>query len=171
MTHTHWSYKSCKSSPCFLQVVPTNVFGKHDNFNLQAGHVIPSLVHKCFLAKKQGSDFVVLGTGKPLRQFIYSKDLARLMIWALREYSDVSPIILSSTAEVSVASVAFMIADAFDFKGRVLFDSSHGDGQFRKTVSTQKLRSHLPEFKFTPLQDALRETIQWFVSNWESVRK
>ena len=171
MITTLHSCKANRAIPSSLQVVPTNVFGKHDNFNLQAGHVIPCLVHKCFLAKKHDSDFVVLGSGKPLRQFIYSKDLARLIIWALREYSEASPIILSNTEEVSIGSIALMITDAFDFKGRVLFDATHGDGQFRKTVSAQKLKSHLPDFKFTPIQIALRETIEWFVSNWEAARK
>ena len=154
-----------------LQVIPTNIYGKHDNFNLLEGHVIPCLIHKCFLAKQDRSDFVILGSGKPLRQFIYSKDLARMMIWVLREYEDANPIILSAREEISIAVVAQMIADAFEFKGRMRFDTTKSDGQFKKTVSTEKLESYLPDFDFTPTRKALSETISWFVSNWESLRK
>ena len=67
----------------FTSVIPTNIYGKHDNFSIQDGHVIPGLIHKCYLAKKNGSDFTVWGTGKPQRQFIYSLDLAKLMIWVM----------------------------------------------------------------------------------------
>lgn len=65
-----------KKSPCkFVSVIPTNVFGPHDNYNVQGGHVLPGLIHKCYLAKKNKQDFIVWGSGKPLRQFIYSQDL------------------------------------------------------------------------------------------------
>lgn len=154
-----------------LQVIPTNVFGKHDNFSLQQGHVIPSLIHKCSLARKHKTDFVVSGSGKPLRQFVYSKDLARLMIWALRDYSEVTPVILSDVAEISIAEVAHAIADGFHFDGQLVFDTSKQDGQNRKVVSNAKLRSYLPVFRFTPFPEALAETVQWFIENHDEARK
>ncbi|KAL0054456.1 hypothetical protein WJX82_009142 [Trebouxia sp. C0006] len=155
----------------FTSVVPTNVYGKYDNFSLQGGHVIPCLIHKCHIAQLTNSDFVVLGSGRPLRQFIYSKDLARLMIWALKEYDDPTPIIFSDTEEMSIAQVARMIAIAFDFKGKIIFDDTKSDGQLRKTVSNSKLMTHLPSFEFTPMSDALSETIQWFSQNFDVARK
>lgn len=79
----------------YTSVIGTNAFGKHDNFSLSDGHVIPGLVHKCYLAKQKNEPLVVWGSGKPLRQFIYAKDLARLMVWVLKSYSEVEPIILS----------------------------------------------------------------------------
>uniref|UniRef100_A0A8V0XUI8 GDP-L-fucose synthase n=1 Tax=Gallus gallus TaxID=9031 RepID=A0A8V0XUI8_CHICK len=79
----------------FTAVIPTNVFGPHDNFNIEDGHVLPGLIHKVYLAKQNGSALTVWGTGKPRRQFIYSLDLARLFVWVLREYEEVEPIILS----------------------------------------------------------------------------
>ncbi|XP_032171409.1 GDP-L-fucose synthase isoform X4 [Mustela erminea] len=81
----------------FTAVIPTNVFGPHDNFNIEDGHVLPGLIHKVHLAKSSGSALTVWGTGRPRRQFIYSRDLARLFVWVLREYSEVEPIILSGT--------------------------------------------------------------------------
>ncbi|XP_042212036.1 GDP-L-fucose synthase-like [Homarus americanus] len=79
----------------FTSVIPTNVYGPHDNFNLEDGHVLPGLIHKTYTAKKNGTPFTVWGTGKPLRQFVYSLDLAKLMIWVLRDYNEITPIILS----------------------------------------------------------------------------
>jgi GDP-L-fucose synthase len=83
----------------FTAVIPTNIFGKHDNFHLDDSHVIPGLLHRGYLCKQKGEDFMIWGTGKPLRQFIFSTDLARLMIWTLREYEEADPIILSGTLE------------------------------------------------------------------------
>ncbi|CAG0890907.1 unnamed protein product [Cyprideis torosa] len=79
----------------FTSVVPVNVFGPQDNFNIEKGHIIPGMIHKVYLAKQKGTPVVMWGTGTPLRQFIYSRDLARLIIWALREYPEIDPIILA----------------------------------------------------------------------------
>ena len=157
----------------FTAVIPTNIFGKFDNFSVADGHVIPGLIHKCYLAKKNNEPFVVSGSGKPLRQFLFSKDLARLMLWTLREYRETDPIILSvdEEDEVSIAAVAAAIVDAMDFKGEVVFDTSRADGQFKKTASNRKLRKYLPDFQFTPFKDALKETVEWFVANYDSARK
>merc|ERR1712100_781148 len=96
----------------FTSVIPTNIYGPHDNYNLEDSHVIPGPMHKIYNAKKNNEDFVVWGTGKPLRQFIYSRDLARLFLWVLRSYDEREPIILSvgEEDEVSIADVAYMVA-------------------------------------------------------------
>ena len=78
----------------FQCVIPTNIYGPHDNYHLEDAHVIPALIHKCYLAKKTNEPFVMRGTGKPLRQFIYSQDLADLIMWTL-EFNDEPTIILS----------------------------------------------------------------------------
>ncbi|XP_071941806.1 GDP-L-fucose synthase-like [Antedon mediterranea] len=157
----------------FTSVIPTNVFGPHDNFNLENGHVIPGLIHKVYRAKEDDTPFTIWGTGSPLRQFIYSKDLARLFIWVLHEYDEVNPIILSvgEEDEVSIKEVADMVVDAYEFKGNVFLDTSKSDGQFKKTASNAKLKSLFPDFKFTPIKQALKETVTWFVDNYETARK
>lgn len=151
----------------FTSVIPTNIFGPHDNYDLEDSHVIPGLVHKCYLAKQKGEPFTIMGSGKPLRQFIYSRDLARLMIWVLREYPETDPIILSvdEADEVTIGDVAMAIVDAMEFKGEVKFDTSKADGQYKKTASNAKLRKYLPDFKFTPFKEAMRESVHWFVEN------
>ncbi|KAJ8032381.1 GDP-L-fucose synthase [Holothuria leucospilota] len=157
----------------YTSVIPTNVFGPHDNFNLEDGHVVPGLINKVYTAKKNGTPFTIWGTGAPLRQFIYSIDLARLFLWVLREYDEVDPIILSvgEEDEVSIKEAAESIIRAFNFTGEVVYDTSKSDGQFKKTASNAKLRKFLPDFKFTPLDVAIKETVDWFVENYDTARK
>ena len=97
----------------FTSVIPTNIFGPYDNFSIEDGHVIPGLIHKCHIAKERGEDFVIWGSGAPLRQFVFSLDLGRLMVWVMREYEETDPIILSvdEEEEVSIGEVAQMIAE------------------------------------------------------------
>lgn len=157
----------------FTAIIPTNIYGPHDNYHLADSHVIPGLIHKCFLAKRDKTPFVISGTGRPLRQFIYSHDLAKLIIWALHTYNEVDPIILSvdEAAEVSIRDVALMIADACDFKGDIVFDEKKPDGQYKKTASNRKLRSYLPDFTFTPIQEGIQKSVQWFIENYSVARK
>lgn len=157
----------------FTSVIPCNVFGPHDNFNIQQGHVIPGLINKAYEAKKNGTAFEIWGTGAPLRQFIYSIDLAKLFVWVLREYEEVDPIILATDEEdeVSIKEVAEMVLEAFEFKGEVKFLTDKADGQFKKTASNAKLRRYLPEFKFVPTKEAIKESVDWFIENHEIARK
>ncbi|KAG8862716.1 hypothetical protein FRB96_000726 [Tulasnella sp. 330] len=156
----------------FTSGVPTNIFGPSDNFDLEDAHVMPGLIHKCYLAKKNGTPFQVAGTGKPLRQFIYSRDLAKLFIWMLRDYDDVEPLILSVSEdeEVSIKAVADAIVKAVGFEGHYSFDTSRADGQFRKPASNAKLLKLIGDFKFTPFEEALDETVAWFMQNYETAR-
>ena len=157
----------------FTSVIPCNVFGPHDNFNIQQGHVIPGLINKAYEANKNGTAFEIWGTGAPLRQFIYSLDLAKLFVWVLREYEEVEPIILATDEEdeVSIKEVAEMVLEAFKFKGEVKFLTDKADGQFKKTASNAKLRRYLPEFKFVPTKEAIKESVDWFIENHEIARK
>jgi GDP-L-fucose synthase len=152
-------------------VIPTNVYGINDNFNLERGHVIPSLIHKCYIAKRDNEPFEVWGSGKPLREFIYNKDVAKLTEWVLDNYEEEEPIILSTSEEVSIQYIVDLIVDIMGFDGEVIWNDSKPDGQFRKPTDNSKLLSYLPDFKFTPIEDGLKETIEWFVNNYDKVRK
>jgi GDP-L-fucose synthase len=157
----------------FTSVIPTNVFGPNDNFNLEDGHVLPGLIHKVYTAKKNNTALTIWGSGKPLRQFIYSLDLAKLFLWVLREYDEIEPIILSvdENDEISIKQAAEAIVEAMDFKGPVVYDTAKSDGQFKKTASNLKLRRYCPDFKFTPFKQAVKESCDWFVNNYETARK
>jgi GDP-L-fucose synthase len=155
----------------YIVVIPTNVYGPNDNFSLEDGHVVSSLIHKCYLATKNNTDLMVWGTGKPLRELVYSNDIAMLTMWALKNYSREKPIILSSGLEVSIKNVVEVIAMKMGFKGEVVFDTTKPDGQLRKPSDTSKLRKYLPDFKFTPIEKGIEKTVEWFVSNYPKLRK
>jgi len=154
-------------------VAPCNVFGPADKFDLESGHVIAALIHRCHLAKAQGQPLVVWGSGQPRRQFIYSKDLAKLMIWYLLSTDATELITLApgDEGEVSIAEAANIVASCLGFDGKIVFDTTKPDGQLKKTASNERLRKHLPDFEFTPMDQAIRETVEWFKSSYDMCRK
>lgn len=170
-----------KHGSCFTSVVPCNVFGPHDNYQEGVSHVIPGMIHRLYKlihldnpdTPQEQKEFIVYGSGKPLRQFIYSLDLAKLFIWVLRNYDSVEPVILSvdESAEVSIAQLAESIAKAFEFKGKIVFDTTKADGQFKKTASNRKLRELQPDFQFTHFDEAIKDSVKWFIDNYENARK
>jgi GDP-L-fucose synthase len=155
----------------YKSVIPTNIYGPNDNYNIQNGHVLPSLIHKCYLARENKTPFTIWGTGKPLREFIFSKDVAKLTEWVLENYNESEPIILSTSDEISIKDVVDIIVELMNFKGVVIWDSSKPDGQFRKPSDNSKIKSYLPNFKFTPLYEGLKYTIDFFEKNYNNVRK
>ena len=155
----------------YVSVIPTNIYGPHDNFNIETCHVLPSLIHKCYLAQQNNTDFVIWGTGKPLREFIFSKDIAKLTEWVLDNYTDEQPIIFSTSDAVTIKDVVDLIVEYMNFKGNVVWDRDKPDGQYRKPSSTAKLESLIPDYEFTSVEDGLKETVEWFHSNYESLRK
>jgi GDP-L-fucose synthase len=156
----------------FICVIPTNIYGEHDNFSLEDGHVIPSLIHKCHNAKQNKEKFIVRGSGKPLRQFIYSYDLARLLMWSLLEYKNRETIILSvgEKEEVSIKYVATEIAKQFNYEYMMDFDESYSDGQFKKTADNNKLLE-LNKYSFIRIEEGIKRTVEWFIKNFNECRK
>lgn len=146
-------------------IIPTNIYGDNDNYNLEDAHVLPALIHKCYLAKKAGEPFETRGTGKPLRQFIHADDLARTILQLLPSLNQEN-VIVSPTEEYSIAQAATYVAQAFDYEHALTFNSNYSDGQFKKTADNSKLMSMLPETKFKPLVDGIRETVNYFQDNF-----
>lgn len=168
------SDKNCHTK--FLSIIPTNIYGPHDNFNLTSSHVVPALIRKGYEAKQKGSNspLVVAGTGKPLRQFIYSKDLAKIIIYLLRngDNNSYSSLIIAppEEEEISIKEISLIIAKNFNIP--LIFDPSKEDGQFKKTASSSFLRNNfLPKsFKWTTFQDGIKETINWYKENEQKAR-
>ena len=100
----------------YFTVIPCNIYGPGDNYNLDNGHVIPSLIHKMYLAKQNNTDFVVWGSGSPLREFIFSEDVAELTMMLYEKYDGVDPVILSTSEEISIKDIVLMIAEIFEFR-------------------------------------------------------
>ncbi len=155
----------------YTSVIPTNIYGPNDNFNIENGHVIPSLIHKCYLARENNTDLTIWGSGKPLREFIYSKDVADLALWVLDNYDESEPIILSTSEEISIKDVVDIIVKTMNFKGNVIFDNTKPDGQFRKPSDNSKLMGYLPDFKFTPFEVGIKETVEWFEKNYPNIKQ
>jgi GDP-L-fucose synthase len=157
----------------YFCIIPTNIYGPNDNYNLDDAHVIPALIHQCYLAKLQNVPFVIKGTGKPLRQFIFSTDIAKCIYHLLFNYKDNKPIILSvgENDEVSIEYVGNLIAKSLQYNN-IVFDNNYADGQYKKTVNNDYLTSILPSsFTFTSIETGISETIKWFVENYETIRK
>ena len=155
----------------FIVAIPTNMYGPNDDFSLEGGHVIPSLIHRTYLRQKEGTDLLAWGTGSPLREFVYVDDIARLTLWALENYNDEEPIIFSSGIERSIRELVQIVVEKMNFTGKVVWDSTKPDGQFRKPSDTTRLRRVLPGFKFTPLDLGIEYSAAWFKRHYPHIRK
>jgi len=155
----------------YKSVIPCNIYGSNDNYDIKNGHVIPSLIHKCYIARETNTPLYIWGSGKPLREFIYSKDVAKLTEWVLFNYDENEPIILSTSEEISIKEIVGIIIEIMNFKGDVIFDTTKPDGQFRKPSDNSKIKQYLPDFVFTPIYEGLKEAIDFFESNYNFVRK
>eukprot|EP00919_Chromeraceae_sp_WS-2016_P033756 GHVR01079853.1.p1 GENE.GHVR01079853.1~~GHVR01079853.1.p1 ORF type:complete len:318 (-),score=46.50 GHVR01079853.1:138-1091(-) len=158
----------------FICVIPTNLFGPCDNFNLNEAHVVPSLIHKLYLSQNNNTQLLVLGSGCPLRQFLYSCDAARilgLLLFLPKEKLNTSSVILAEETEYSIKELSELLQSCFSYTGEVNFDNTAADGIYRKTASNARLRNILPDFQFTPIRSALQDTVNWFVSNYDVARK
>jgi GDP-L-fucose synthase len=160
----------------FVCVIPTNIYGPNDNFNLQNSHVIPGLIHKAYLASKNGEKFIISGTGKPLRQFIHSEDLAKCIMWFLFDIPkdlNINTIILSPdpNSEITIGYISELIAKEFNLENNLEYDITKSDGQFKKTASNNLFRTHNPSYKFIDIETGIKTTVDWFKKNNDIARK
>ncbi|MBC8443060.1 MAG: NAD-dependent epimerase/dehydratase family protein [Proteobacteria bacterium] len=154
----------------FVTVIPCNIYGPNDNYNLDSGHVIPSLIHKCYLAKQNNTDFEIWGTGLAYREFVYSKDVGHITQWVLENYDDPEPFIISPDEEICISTIAQEIAWRMGFEGNLVYNGKM-EGQWHKPSDNSKLKSLLPKYAFVPIEMGLQKSIDWFVENYEKVRK
>jgi GDP-L-fucose synthase len=154
----------------YFSIIPSNMYGPNDMYNIEDGHVIPSLIHKVYLADRNKEDLVIWGSGNPLREFVFSRDMAKLTEILYREYNGSEPIIISGD-EISIGDLVSKITEIYGFRGKVRFDSSKPDGQHRKPSDNSVIKNLIPDFKYTSLEDGLTESINWFIDNYENARK
>lgn len=141
----------------FTSVIPTNLYGPNDNFS-EGCHFIPGVIKRVAQAKQsKASVMVVPGSGRALRQFLYSRDLARVLIWALRNYDEAEPFIISvdPDQEVSIKDAVEMVSEYSGFEGVIQWDTSATDGQLRKTADNARMRALLENFEFTTLEQGM----------------
>lgn len=146
----------------FTSVLPTNLYGPHDNFDKNTSHVIPALINKIHSAKEENSSSVELwGTGKPLREFLHADDLAHAIIKVTQSYNDPSPINIGSGDEVSIYNLANAIKELIGFTGEISFDQSKPDGTPRKLLNSDKIKA-LNWSADISLDSGLKSTYNWF---------
>ncbi|NBX49681.1 NAD-dependent epimerase/dehydratase family protein [bacterium] len=139
-------------------LIPTNIYGPNDNFSIENGHVIPALIHKASLAKKNDEPLKIIGTGQAKRQFIHSRDIARIIVWAVELDENPPPeIVCSCGEEVSISEVAHIIVNATRCKGIEYVDGP--DGQMSKKAIPGPGNFPTPVIS---LEDGIRETVEWF---------
>jgi GDP-L-fucose synthase len=155
----------------YITVIPGNLYGPYDNFNIEDAHVIPSLIHKMKNAKLSGEPLIIFGTGNALRQFTHASDLAKYLVWALNNYEDTEPLIVSSEDEYSIFDLVQILKQEFEYDGEISWDNTRSDGQIKKTISCEKLKKIHPDPHFRDLRDGLKETIKWFLNSENNYRK
>jgi len=155
----------------YITVIPGNLYGPYDNFNLEDAHVIPALMHKMKNAKLSGEPLIIFGTGNALRQFTHASDLAKYLVWTLNNYEDTEPLIVSSEDEYSIFDLVQILKQEFEYDGEISWDNTRSDGQIKKTISCEKLKQIHPDPHFRDLRDGLKETIKWFLNSEGNYRK
>lgn len=155
----------------FINVVPNNLYGINDNYDLESGHVIPALIRKFHEAMLEGrNEVVVWGSGRPIREFTFAKDAAKIILWLAENYDGEEPINIGNSDSISIEHLSLMIGEEIGFEGHVRFDASKPDGQYEKPSSNKRLRSLGWSGEYTPLREGLSETIKSFVSRYPNVR-
>ena len=156
----------------YISILPCNIYGPNDNYNLLDAHVIPALIHQAYLAKLENKPLVVKGTGTPLRQFIYSLDLANIII-NLLVIGCVNTTINVSTPqdhEVSIKTVAELIAKEFEIE-QVIYDDEYNNGQYKKTVCNDNMVNILGQYNIISIQEGIAKSVKWFKENYNRCRK
>ena len=144
-------------------LLPVNLYGPRDNFDLESSHVIPALIRKCVEAKARGDNAVVLwGTGEPTREFLYVEDAAEGIILAAERYDGSEPVNLGSGMEISIQDLAHLIARLTGFVGEIVWDTSQPNGQPRRCLETSRAERLFGFKAQTPFEEGLRRTIAWY---------
>ena len=146
-------------------LLPVNLYGPGDNFDLESSHVIPALVRKCAEAVDEGRDEIVLwGDGSPTREFLYVEDAAEGIILATERYDKPDPVNLGSGMEISIRDLATKIAGITGFHGRITWDSTQPNGQPRRCLDVSRAEREFGFRATTPFDVGLRKTIEWYQS-------
>jgi GDP-L-fucose synthase len=147
-----------------IYLLPVNLYGPRDNFDLETSHVIPALIRKCVQAVRDGERRVALwGTGKPTREFLYVDDAAEAIRLATERYDGSDPVNIGSGMEISIHDLAVLIAKLTGFNGEFVWDESKPDGQPRRCLDVGRAAELFGFRAQVPFEEGLRRTIDWFL--------
>jgi GDP-L-fucose synthase len=149
----------------FTSCMPTNIYGKNDNFDPETSHVIPSLMHRMHEAKvNQSPEVIIWGSGESRREFLHVDDLASAVVWLLKNYDQKQFLNIGTGEDISIKELAFIIQKLVDYKGKLVFDTTKPDGMPKKLLDVSKLHAtgwhHTINFK-----EGLTDTYKWYLAN------
>lgn len=155
----------------FITAVPNNLFGEHDNFDLNNSHVIPAIIRKMYDAINNGKDVTLWGDGTPLREFTYSKDLAKILLFLLDSYNNEEPINVGNTNEYCIREIANLVANKIGFNGNIIWDITKPNGQHKKPSNNSKLIDlGFNKNDYTNIDIALTNVCDWYRLNYPNIR-
>ena len=153
-----------------IYLLPVNLYGPRDIFNLETSHVIPALIRKMIEARQRGDRTVTLwGDGSPTREFFYAGDAALGIALAAERYNDSEPVNLGAGMEISIKDLAELIAKLTGFDGRITWDTSKPNGQPRRGLDVSRAKKYFGFQAQMPFEDGLRRTIEWFKENQDRI--
>lgn len=149
-----------------IYLLPVNLYGPRDNFDLDSSHVIPALIRKCLEAKERGDDRIVCwGDGSPTREFLYVEDAAEGIVLATERYDSPDPVNLGSGREISIRDLVELIARLTGFDGKIEWDTTKPNGQPRRCLDTTRARERFGFTAQTDFEEGLRRTIAWYIEH------
>jgi len=149
-----------------IYLLPVNLYGPRDNFDLETSHVIPALIRKCVEAKENGkSEIELWGDGSPTREFLYVEDAAEGILLATEKYEGADPVNLGSGEEVSIRDLAVMVATEVGFKGSLTWDTTKPNGQPRRCLDTSRAKHAFGFESTTKLREGIAKTVAWYLAS------
>lgn len=154
----------------YICLIPVNLYGPYDNFNLKDAHVIPGMIHRLYNSKTNNDEFYMYGEGKALRQFLYSYDFAKMIVEILDTYNENKSIICCND-EISINSLTNKLIDIINIDKHNIKKIDKDEGCLKKTSTNSYFTSLFPDFKYTNIDKGLKYTYDWFVNNYDNLRK
>jgi GDP-L-fucose synthase len=155
-----------------INLIPCNLYGVNDNYNINDSHVIPSLIHKCYLAKLNKGKFEIWGSGKAEREFLFANDLGEIIKTINDTKIKISgSVIISPDETYKIKDIVEIIAKKLEFDGEIVFDQSKPEGVLKKSTSNNKFREIFPAFEFTTIEKGIDLTVDGFLKNYKELRK
>lgn len=149
-------------------LTPVTLYGPRDSFDPEGGHVVGSLIRRCWAAKTTGTPYVVWGSGRAVRQFVFVDDVARIVVDALQRNLDSTTTIIAPDAGITVQTLAETIAAVMGYTGPILFDHNQPEGVLVKRLRSMTFSARFPDCRFTSLRNGLDATVRWFMEHASS---
>jgi GDP-L-fucose synthase len=154
-----------------IYLLPVNLYGPRDNFNLQTSHVIPALIRKAIDAQERGdTELIAWGDGSPTREFLYVEDAAEGIIAAAEKYNGSEPVNLGSGFEISIKDLTEMVIRLTGFEGELVWDTEKPNGQPRRGLDVSRAKEYFDWQAQVPFEEGLRRTIKWFKENRDKIK-